>query len=338
MLKMKKMVQPGARLSAVICVFACLLVACRQEQHAGQNTDQQVAVTVNVPSFNADSAFRFVEQQVEFGPRTPNSEAHKKCADFLASTLKRYCDTVIIQSFTTKAFDNKMLQAQNIIGSFNPSMGNRIFLSAHWDTRPFADQDSVDKDKPIDGANDGSSGVGILLEVARQLSLTHPQLGVDVILFDVEDYGQPDGSDFPPMEDSYCLGSQYWTQHLHVPGYTARFGVNLDMVGAANATFTQEGTSRQYASEVVDLIWKTASETGASQYFVFDQTNPIIDDHYYVNRMAQIKCADIIHYDYGTRSHFWKHWHTHGDSIDKIDKNTLRATGQTLLEVLFRSV
>ena len=305
---------------------------------ANDTTAKVVTPAVNVPAFNGDSAFSYVKQQVDFGPRVNNSQSHRNCGDYLIAKMKSYCDTVIVQSFRTRAFDGKQLESRNIIGSFHPELGNRILLASHWDSRPFADQDTVRKNEPIDGANDGASGVGVLMEVARQLAATNPALGVDIIFFDAEDYGQPEDSKYPQMEDSYCLGSQYWANNLHTRNYIARYGILLDMVGAEHSTFTQEGTSMNFAPYVVDHVWKIASAAGFGDYFVFEKTKGIIDDHYYINKVAGIKCIDIIHYDFNTPSNFWKYWHTHGDTIDKIDKNSLRATGQTLLEVLFREL
>ncbi len=295
-----------------------------------------VMVQVNTPKFNTDSAFAFVKQQVDFGPRIPNTKAHVECGNWMIDKLKEFADTVIVQSFQVRAFDGKVLNSRNIVGSFHPDLGNRIILCAHWDTRPFADQDTQRKNEPIDGANDGASGVGVLLEVARQLSIANPNLGVDIILFDVEDYGQPDDSEFPTMEDSYCLGSQYWAKNLHRPNYVARYGILLDMVGSANLQFNKEGTSMQYASDIVDKVWRVAEVTGFGAHFINQQRNGIIDDHYYINKMLGFKVIDLIHFEESSPSKFWKHWHTHDDTIDKIDKNSLYVTGQTLLEVLFR--
>jgi glutaminyl-peptide cyclotransferase len=336
---MVKMAQLGARINLLI-LFACIfaMVAC----NTGNNTETTKVETKKnskpAPSFDADSAFNYVKAQTDFGPRIPNSTSQAKCAEWLSNTMKQFADTVIVQSFQSRGFDGKTLNGKNIISSFNPTKGNRIMLCAHWDSRPFADQDSVRKNEPIDGANDGASGVGILIEVARQLSIAKPDLGVDIIFFDIEDYGQPENSGFPDQDDTYCLGSQYWSQNLHVPNYFARYGILLDMVGAANATYTQEGTSIRYAQDVTGMVWKTAGDLGYGSYFLLEQTNPIVDDHYYINQIAQIKCTDIIHYDQNTPSHFWKHWHTHGDTIDKIDKNSLKAVGQTLLQVLFNEL
>lgn len=322
-------------LSLVLLTFGCTSnTSNKEEDTVTKNTKPAIVA----PRVNSDSAFAYVKAQVDFGPRIPNSVAQSKCANWLAEKMKSFSDTVIVQDFRTRGFDGKTLNGKNIISSFNPKMGNRILLCAHWDSRPFADQDSVRKDEPIDGANDGASGVGVLIEVARQLSIAKPQIGVDIIFFDIEDYGQPEDSKFPEMADSYCLGSQYWSKNLHVPNYFARYGILLDMVGGENAKYTQEGTSVRYAPAVVDLVWKAGSEIGYSDYFLFEKTKPIIDDHFYINQLAQIRCVDIIHFDNATPSNFWKHWHTHGDTIDKIDKKSLQVVGQTLMEVLYREL
>lgn len=321
--------------------FLILISACGSSNEEQSDQHQQTTVAaanIKVPAFNADSSFAYVKKQVDFGPRVPNTAAHVNCAAWLADKMREFADTLIVQSFRVKAFDGKILDSKNIIASFHPDLGNRILLCAHWDTRPFADQDSERKNEPIDGANDGASGVAVLMEVGRQLALSNPRLGVDIIFFDVEDYGQPDDSELPPMEDSYCLGSQYWAKNLHVPNYIARYGIMLDMVGGQDVKFTQEGTSMQYAPEIVEKVWKQAAASGYGSSFIFEKTKGIIDDHYYINRMTGIKVIDIISYEYSSPSNFWIHWHTHRDTIDKIDKNSLRIVGQTLLEVLFREV
>jgi len=294
------------------------------------------AAEISTPVFNADSAYNFVLQQVEFGPRVPETDAHKACANFLINKMKKFADNVITQKAIVKAYDDKMLGMINIIGEFNPGKKNRIMFCAHWDTRPFADQDDKDSDKPIDGANDGASGVGVLLELARQLSKNKPSIGVDVIFFDTEDYGQPDGSKRVFRVNTWCLGSQYWAKNLHRNNYFPRYGILLDMVGASDAIFTMEGNSMKYAPGVMRKVWKIATNQGFSKYFSFDKTNAIVDDHVYINEISGIPCIDIVHYDFTTPSHFGKFWHTHDDNMEIIDKNTLRAVGQTLLEVIFQ--
>ena len=317
--------------------YCLLFSSCQTESDKQKHTEFPPAKVIPTPDFNADSAFQFVKAQVDFGPRVPNSEAHAKCAEYLAAKFRSYKAEVIVQQAEVKAFDGKVLKMKNIIAQFNPAKQNRIILCAHWDTRPFADQDKTDVNKPIDGANDGGSGVGVLLEVGRQLSALQPNIGVDIILFDAEDYGQPDGGMQKEQSNSYCLGSQYWATNKHKQDYFPRYAILLDMVGAKNATFTMEGVSMEFASHVVKKVWDTAARIGYSSYFVYDKTNPITDDHYYLNTLAEIPSIDIIHYDPATRYHFPATWHTHNDKLENIDPKTLKAVGQTLLEVVYSS-
>jgi glutaminyl-peptide cyclotransferase len=294
--------------------------------------------SVNIPVFNEDTAYTFVEQQVKFGPRVPNTPAQNKCAEYFVSKLKTYLKNVIVQETKVKAFNGKMLNCKNIIASFKPEINNRIFLSAHWDSRPFADNDPDPKNynTPIDGANDGASGAGILLEIARQISLNNPKIGVDIILFDAEDYGQPEFSKEPKVENSWCLGSQYWAKNPHKPKYYAKYGILLDMVGGRNATFPKEGNSLEYAPDVVRIVWNAAFKAGYSNYFVEgNMGQQIIDDHLYVNQIIKIPTIDIIHLNQSGDHSFPSEWHTLNDNIKVIDRNTLKAVGQTLMTVIY---
>jgi glutaminyl-peptide cyclotransferase len=289
---------------------------------------------VAAPIFNADSAYGFVNAQVKFGPRVPNTIPHVKCGDYLINTFKKYGAKVTVQSFEAKAFDGKNLKLRNITASYNPEASKRIILTAHWDTRPFADQDPEKSyyNKPIDGANDGGSGVGVLLEVARAINAfkSKPGVGIDLILFDGEDYGAPEEFE-GSHANTYCLGSQYWVKNPHPNGY---YGILLDMVGAKDATFAMEGLSMQYAGSIVQNVWKTAHMLGYSRYFIYRETSAITDDHAYVNEQAKIPMIDIIEFK-GGDNYFGSYWHTHNDNMSVIDKNTLKAVGQTLLEVVY---
>ncbi|MCC6818660.1 MAG: M28 family peptidase [Bacteroidia bacterium] len=239
-------------------------------------------------------------------------------------------DSVYLQNGITKTYDGKFIPVNNIIASFNIKAEKRILLCAHWDTRPFADQDTKNRDKPILGANDGASGVGILMEIAAQLKKTPVDIGVDIIFFDAEDWGDNSGQ----VENSFCLGSQYWGNNLHVKGYKADFGILLDMVGAPNALFGFEGYSMSMAPNYLAKVWNAAAELGYGSYFKSFQRGYVTDDHFYVMKATKIPMIDIIDTDLSTDSHFGKYWHTHDDNMDAIDKATLRAVGHTLMYVV----
>jgi len=287
-------------------------------------------------AFDAASAYAFVKKQVEFGPRVPGTPAHAACAAWLAKTLRQWTLDVVVQEFKARAFDGRPLEGKNIIASFDKGNPERILLCAHWDSRPFADHDPdpANHFKPVMGANDGASGVGVLLEVARCLASAKPAVGVDIVLFDLEDFGEH-ANWRGEARDNWGLGSQYWSKNPHVAGYRARFGILLDMVGAAGAVFPMEGTSMYFAPEVVKKVWAAARSLGLSKYFVERESDPLIDDHLYVNQFARIPTVDIIDYDSG-RGGFFPSWHTVGDTLDKIDEDTLAAVGRLVLAVVYQ--
>ncbi len=325
--------QHGVIRSSFYILILIFLFSCVQEQKNTQKTfEKEPEIQKSqIPNFNADSAYFFVEKQVLFGPRSPNSEAHKQCGNYLESQLKKYGAKIYIQESIKKRFDGEKLNMKNIIGSFSPEKKDRVFLCAHWDSRYIADHDTDRKKEPIDGANDGASGVGVLLEIARQISIKEPDLGVDIIFFDLEDQGEGGSGDVL----SWCIGSQYWSKNPHILNYNANYGILLDMVGGPGAIFTQEGYSVEYAKEVVDKCWNQAIESGFSDYFSFEKTAGIIDDHLPINEIAKIPTIDIIEYDPSTVNHFNKFWHTHGDGMNNISRETLNAVGQTVLAVLY---
>ena len=313
--------------------FCCLLLACSNEPELKKNTIPKVKI--EVPKFNADSAYYFVEKQVSFGPRVISSNAWKKCAIWLEEKMKTYTPHVIVQEAPITTYDGKNHTLKNIISIFSPEKNNRIALFAHWDSRHIADYDTINQNSPILGANDGGSGVGVLLELARIFNNKKPNIGVDIILFDAEDYGQPENSKFPIMKDSWCLGSQYWSNNPHKPNYFARYGILLDMVGAENATFRHEEISSYFAPTILQKVWRKAHQLGYRQYFVFAESKQILDDHYYINTITGIPTIDIIEYDPATKTNFNKHWHTHNDDMDNINRSTLNAVGHTLLEIIY---
>ncbi len=319
-----------------------LFSACKKQKQDQQEADGSQPTVVKTPDFSGDSAYAYVARQVAFGPRVPNTEAHRRCGDYLIAKLKEYGAQVTVQEFTATTYDGKKLASRNIIGSLNPQAAKRILLASHWDSRPFADQDSVatDRQKPVPGANDGASGVGVLLELARtvQKGETKPEVGIDIIFFDAEDWGNAEKATDTVNGINYmgfCLGSRYWAANKHQPNYTAYYGILLDMVGAKNATFLREGDSVNYAPSVVNSVWQAASDLGYSQYFVNQPGPTILDDHIPVNTIAKIPMIDILHTNPSTGG-FFPHWHTDTDNMDPIDPATLKAVGQVLLQVLYR--
>ncbi|MBN3035746.1 MAG: M28 family peptidase [Bacteroidales bacterium] len=325
----------------VLAAGAVLIPSCKsgREGERGKPSVKEEPAAIEVPHFDADSAFEYVSRQVAFGPRVPNTPEHHACAEYLFGKLSEWCDTVIRQPFRARAFDGTVLNGVNIIGIFLPEHRTRVMLSAHWDSRPFADYDPDPEmhRTPIDGANDGASGVGVLLEVARQLSLQRPAIGVDLILFDAEDYGQPQDDQGRDHTDTWALGSQHWSRNPHHPGYRARFGILLDMVGAADARFYMEGFSMMYASGVVNKVWTLAARLGFSEYFLFEEGGYVTDDHYYVNTIREIPTIDIIHQDKNSANgSFFEHWHTIRDRLDVISPRTLQVVGQTVLAVIYQ--
>ncbi len=291
---------------------------------------------VKAPSFSSDSAYAYIQAQVAFGPRVPGTQAHKDAGDFLVGTLKSYGAKVTEQEFDAKTFDGVELRLRNIFASFYPEKKKRILIAAHWDTRPFADKDTERKNFPIEGANDGGSGVGVALEFARLLEREAPaNVGVDIVFFDGEDWGElNDGPRTQPIdyESWWCLGSQYWSQNKG--GYSAYYGILLDMVGSGKAQFNIEETSNKYAPKVVERVWSTGQKLGYGQYFINRVQPAILDDHVFVNEKARIPMIDIVHYD-NESGYFGDFHHTHQDNMDIIDKNTLKAVGQTIVQVIW---
>ncbi len=324
-------------INILISLILIIVTSCgTPEKNSTDTATEKEFEKPDIPNFNSDSAFHYLEKQVNFGPRVPNTAAHKECASYLIKTLSRFSDTIYVQKANVTAFDGTNLEIQNIIGSFNPGNQNRILLAAHWDTRPFADEDPNPENfyTPIDGANDGASGVAVLLEIARQLSKKPIETGIDIILFDAEDYGAH-SHHHEQNKESWALGSQYWGINPHISNYYARFGILLDMVGASNATFKHEGYSKYYAPNIVRKVWQTAQRAGYNNYFINDRAGYVIDDHYFINEYRNIPTINIIHQDDSTPHGFFEHWHTTKDNLEVIDKNTLEAVGQTVINVIY---
>jgi len=307
--------------------------SCKPEDR-GKESDSQPSspenFSVSVPEFQGDSAMAWVERQVAFGPRIPGSKAHRDCGDWMVKILKSRGLQVTEQKDRLTMHDGKTFELRNLVASLHPKAEKRIILAAHWDTRPMADMDPTMPKATFDGANDGASGVAVLLELSRQLDSLPEDMGIDLIFFDLEDYGVSE------VRDSYGIGAQYWSKHPHTAGYRAAKGILLDMVGAADARFCWEGHSLQFAPDWTREIWQKAQALGYGDLFVSVPCQPVTDDHYYVNTIAGIPMVDIIDLRSEGNTGFPPHWHTRADKVDIVSKRTLQAVGQTLLQVLYR--
>ena len=312
-----------------------------------KQVEQQPIVNIQ---FNADSAYQFCAAQCDFGPRTMNIEAHERCAQWISQKFQQYGYTVELQKADLKGYDGTILKSTNIIASSQPSTPNsqlpKVLICAHWDSRPWADNDpdSANWRKPVMAANDGASGVAVMLELARLIQ-QHDSLNVavDFICFDAEDWGIPQWDETGDGTDSWALGAQYWAKkyqekslHSQPSTLNYQYAILLDMVGGQGAKFYQEGYSKQKAGRIVEKIWRAAHAAGYGSTFPMQESGFVTDDHVPVNDIANIPCVDIInHYPDCPQSSFGPTWHTVNDDMQHIDKNTLQAVGQTLLQVLY---
>ncbi|MDE6753745.1 MAG: M28 family peptidase [Muribaculaceae bacterium] len=317
-------------LLTVIAVLA--LAACGSYGKNSTTAANEVAATpasAKEVAFNADSAYAFVKRQVDFGPRVPNTPAHKECGDWLISQLERHGGEVTVQNPSLKAFDGTILNARNIFAQFNPDAEKRILLLAHWDCRPWADQDPdpAKQKLPVDGANDGASGVGVILEIARNLKKNAPGKGVDILFVDAEDWGT-DGD-----EESWALGTRYFVENPPVDNYFPDAAILLDMVGGKGAEFCREYFSEQAAPRVAQALWGIAASRGYADMFLNRLGGAVTDDHVQLIKHG-IPAVDIIEYHPEDESGFNPRWHTSIDNMEGIDPKTLQAVGETVTEFL----
>lgn len=320
-----------------LLVFIVLCFHCqsdKKEQNSASIPSPSPEKPVASPPFSADSVYAFIQQQIDFGARVPGTDAHRQCRIFLQHKLSSYGFTTSIQEGKATTFNNTSFVLYNILARYKPELTQRLLLCAHYDTRPFADKDLSRQNEPIDGANDGASGVAVILEIARQIQLLQPDIGIDIVFFDLEDYGQPEKTMFPQKEDTWCLGSQYFTKNIPWPSYSPIAGILLDMVGAQDAVFPKEGTSMHYAAEIVNEVWTLAARLGHTAYFVNETTPMITDDHLYLNK-AGIRTIDIIHIHPYTYE-FGSFHHTHQDNLSIISKKPLQAVGETILAYILQ--
>ena len=317
------------------------MFSCKKDPSVNTETpkDSTPVQTIKVPLFVRDSAYAHVARQVSFGPRVPGTAGHKATRQWLVQKFKSYGASVTEQSFKANTTPLGEVRGTNIIASFNPTYARRVVLSAHWDTRFAADEDDTNSTAPLDGADDGGSGVGVLVEIGRLIKENPIQVGVDIVLFDVEDQGTSEGS-----QDTWCLGSQYWAQNLHVKSYRAEYGILLDMVGAKGAVFQKEDLTNVFQPEkitrihaVYDKVWAMAQGMKQGALFLDVKGRAFTDDHYFVNLHTDIPMIDIIHKPLESAKGFGTHWHTHDDNMSVIDPSVLGSVGQVVTAYLYNN-
>ncbi len=339
MKKSKKFLKAAAVAAAALVPCALLLTALLPGGgSAGESAEENGAAVV--PQFDADSAYACIVAQCGFGPRVPGSEAHKRCGEYIVSRFQAIGLAVVEQRMNLTAYDGTVLECLNVFASSDTAAKRRILITAHWDSRPWADNDPDEgnRRKPVPAANDGASGVAVMMELARAVAEQKPAAGVDFACFDAEDYGvaQWDEAGYPgDMSSSWCLGSQYFATNPPYEGYSPLFAVNLDMVGGKGAYFYQEGYSANMASSVVEKVWTAAEKAGCGSVFPRQPGGYVTDDHLPLMRLAGIPAADIIPYYPNYASSFGPTWHSLADTPDNIDRNTLKAVGQTMLQLIY---
>lgn len=320
----------NARLTIISAVIATLSVAsCGCSKPVAKPQRAETPSAHAVPAFSADSAYANVAAQVAFGPRIARSEAHERCAQWLADELRRHgADSLLLQQADLEGFG----PMTNILGRFNPGAEKRVLLLAHWDSRPTADEDADPRNHtlPIDGANDGASGVGVLLEIARLIGREAPTVGVDILFVDAEDAGE-EGRD-----DSWARGAQYFASNLpYGPGVPMpEYAVLLDMVGGRGALFPRELFSDYNCRGLTSRVWALAKSLGLGARFVDRTGGAVTDDHLPLMR-AGIPAIDIIETDNPQTGSFNPTWHTRADNLDNIDRETLGDVGRLVTSLIY---
>lgn len=300
--------------------------ASKSTETTADSATETESLTENL-LFSGDNAFRLAERQLSFGPRVPGTKAHSECYEWLRDSLEATGAKLTVQNATLTTFDGTKIPMRNIFGQFNPEASDRILLLAHWDCRPWADQDPHPDNhtKPVAGANDAASGVAVLLELARVIGESSTTKGIDILFADAEDWGT-EGDD-----DSWALGTRYFAQNPPVQDYSPSGAILLDMVGAPDATFMREYFSEKSNSSLADRIWAKGASLGYGKYFVNRLGSAVTDDHVELIK-AGIPAIDII--DYRDGSGFFSAWHTVSDTMEAISPVTLEAVGHTLESLL----
>lgn len=323
---------------ALLVAYTPLKNIFSQKQQDNYNDENNI-IALKGPDFCEDSAYVFTMTQCNFGPRPMNTPQHEECGKWIAKQFEKYGCKITLQKTNLKAYNNTPLKACNIIASYKPERKKRIIIAAHWDTRPWADNDpdSTNWRTPIIAANDAASGVAVMIEIARLLQKGNdPEIGIDFVCFDAEDYGTPQWDHNKYENEGWALGANFFAQNIPHNMHMPEYAILLDMVGGQGAKFYREGVSMQYAPEIVSKVWNAARQAGYGSLFLEEDGGMVTDDHVPMNEIAKIKTIDIIpYYPDCEQSSFGPMWHTLNDNMQYIDKHTLKAVGQTLIQLLF---
>ncbi len=327
--------------TAMLCIAVVVTaIGCKTSPKTGNDKKSGTEKSLKEPvKFNRDSAYAYVRRQVAFGPRVSGTPANLKCRDYIVSELTRHgAQNVSVQTGEVKAFNGDVLPIGNIMGSYQPEIKDRILLLAHYDTRPWADSDAQEENRlrPVLGANDGASGVAVLLEIGRLLNQHKTPVGVDLLFVDDEDYVQASG--FSTHDSTWCLGTQYWIENMpYASDSLPRYAILFDMVGGVGAKFHREFFSDSEASQLVDKVWSVAERSGFGDRFINKNGGSVVDDHIFLNK-AGIPAIDIIETKNDETGSFAPTWHTANDNLDNIDPSAMQAAGQTVLNLLHNEI
>lgn len=307
----------------LVILLLCILSGCKGDAKNGSAAQGTAVVTTT--GFSGDAAYNYAKAQVAFGPRVPGTPSAKQAGDWIIRQMRARADTVIVQSFTYTTADGKKLPLRNILARFRPELPNRVLYLTHWDSRPISESATTEAEKkmPVPGANDGASGVGMFVALGDVLKKTKPNVGVDLLFTDGEDYGQ-----FGPPEVDVLIGAKYFAAHLPSPGYKPLYGVLWDMIGDKDLRIPYEMNSFQQVPDVVSKVWQTAADLGHADVFVEESGGQITDDHMPLLN-AGLRVIDVIDLTYPPH-------HTPYDTMDKISPKSLGIVGDVATALVTR--
>ncbi len=310
----------------LVILVLCLVVGCRGDAKVGTAAQPGAAASsATSTGFDGNAAYRYAKAQVDFGPRVPGTPAARQAGDWIIRQMRARADTVIVQSFTYTTADGKKLPLRNILARFRPELSERVLYLTHWDSRPKSESAATEAEKkmPVPGANDGASGVGMFVALGDVLKKTKPNVGVDLLFTDGEDYGE-----FGPPQVDVLIGAKYFATHLPSPGYKPLYGVLWDMIGDADLRIPYEMLSFQQAPEVVSRVWQTAADLGHGDVFVQESGGDVTDDHIPLLNVG-LRVIDVIDLTYPAH-------HTPQDTMDKISAKSLATVGDVATALVTR--